>query len=218
MTQRFDGLLDGDLTVSGTAGDPPAVRRSLAGAGHVAIRNGRLHDVNVAERVLDATGIAGVVTLVPARIRDRYPAIFATDDTHFDELSSDVRIGQQKIVVEAMNVVAKDYAIDGHGHITFAREMDMTATLVASAMLTADVLGVVHEAKYLTNDASRLAIPFRLSGVLPNVRAKPDADFVARAIQRALTGEGLDKLLGDGGKKDKPEDVIKKGLDRLFRR
>src|SRR5262249_2870506 len=221
MAERFDGRLDGDLTVSGKAGDAATVRRSLAGVGHVAIRDGRLHDVNVAEKVLtSATGVVGIVTLVPPRIRDRYPAIFATDDTRFQELSADVRIGGQRIVIETMSVVAPDYAIHGHGHVTFAREMDLTGTLVASPPFTADVLGVLHAAKYLTNDGGRLAIPFRLTGVLPNVRAKPDADFVGRALQRAISGEGLDKLLGGDGsgeKTKKTEEKIKKGLDKLFR-
>jgi hypothetical protein len=136
------------------------------------------------------------VTLVPPRIRDHYPAIFATDDTRFQELSADVRIGGQRIVIETMSVVAPDYSMNGHGHVTFARELDLTGTLVASAPFTADVLGVLREAKYLTNDRGLLAIPFRLTGVLPNVRPKPDADFVGRALQRAISGEDLDKLLG----------------------
>src|SRR5262249_13617479 len=42
MAERFGGGLDGDLTLSGKAGDAPTVRRSLAGVGHVAIRDGRL--------------------------------------------------------------------------------------------------------------------------------------------------------------------------------
>ena len=222
MAERFQGRLDGDLTMSGTTGDAATVRRSLAGVGHVAIRDGRLHDVNVAEKVLtSATGIVGMMTLVPPRIRDHYPAIFATDDTQFQELSADVRIGGQRIVIETMRVVAPDYSIHGQGHVTFAREMDLTGTLVASAPFTADVLGALREAKYLTNDAGLLAIPFRLTGVLPNVRPKPDADFVGRALQRAISGEDLDKLLGGDGsgeKKKKAEDAIKKGLEKLFRR
>jgi hypothetical protein len=222
MAERFEGRLDGDLTVSGRTGDAATVRRSLAGVGHVAIRDGRLHDVNVAEKVLtSATGVIGIVTLVPPRIRDHYPAIFATDDTRFQELSADVRIGGQRIIIETMSVVAPDYSIHGHGHVTFAREMDLTGTLVASAPFTADVLGVLHEAKYLTNDVGRLAIPFRLTGVLPNVHPKPDADFVGRALQRAISGEDLDKLLGGDGsgkRKRKAADAIRKGLDKLFRR
>jgi len=106
-------------------------------------------------------------------------------------------------------------------NITFAREMDLTGTLVASVPFTEDVLGALREAKYLTNDAGRLAIPFRLTGVLPNVRPKPDADFVARVLQRAIAGEGLDRLLGGDGtgkKTQKTEDAIKKGLDKLFHR
>jgi AsmA protein len=226
MAARFQGRLDADCSIGGTGSDETTVRRTLLGKGHVVIRDGRLTGVNIAESVLTGvTGVSGVVTLVPARVRERYPAIFATEDTRFDELGSDVRIGNERIQVESVNVVARDYALRGKGVITFAQQADLTATLVASTSLTADIVGMLKEASYLTDSTAHLAIPFRFAGTLPNVRPKPDPDFVTRVVEKALVGEGLDRLLG-GGKRDDgkqpngkgTEDLLKRGLDKIFRR
>ena len=226
LAHRFAGRLDGTVSMSGTAGDETMIRRSLAGTGRVVVREGRLEGVNVAGNVLAGAGLQGVVTLVPPRIRDRYPELFATDDTRFDELSSDVRVGSERIQVDSMNVAARDYAIRGKGVVTFAQAVDLTATLYASAPLTADVIGALKEAHLLTDASGRLAIPFRLTGVLPNVRPKPDAELITRVLQKGLVGEGLERLLGGGKGADpkkpsggkKSDDVLKKGLDKIFGR
>jgi hypothetical protein len=226
MAERFEGRLDGTVSMSATAGDEATTRRSVAGTGRVVVRDGRLKGVNVADGVLGGLGVQGLVTLVPPKIRERYPTIFAVDDTRFDELSSDVRVAAERIHVDAMNVAARDYAIRGNGVITFAQAVDLTATLYASPSLTADVLGMLKEAHVLADASGRLAIPFRLTGVLPNVRPKPDGELVTRVLQKALVGEGLQRLLGGGKPSDrkKPsggkgaDEVIKKGLDKLFRR
>jgi hypothetical protein len=227
MAAKFQGRLDADARISGTGGAEADVRRALAGTGHAAVRDGRLVGMNVADGVLSSvTGVAGVVSLVPSRIRERHPGIFATDDTQFDELVSDVRIANERIELQALSVTARDYAVRGKGVVTFAQHADVTATLIASPPLTADIIGVLKEAKYLTNDDGRLAIPFRMTGVLPKVRAKPDQEFVARVLRKAFIGEGLDQLLGggrrdDGGRADgkaRPEDLLKQGLDKFFRR
>jgi hypothetical protein len=140
----------------------------------------------------------------------------------FDELSSDVRLANERIQVDAFTVAARDYAIRGKGVVTFAQQVDLIATLVASAPFTVDVIGALKEAKYLADDQGRLSIPFRLTGQMPNVRAKPDSDFVGRVLQKAIVGEGLDQLLG-GGKGNDPKDPkpmdgkgLLKKLDKLF--
>jgi hypothetical protein len=228
LAARFEGRLDADCAVSGSTGDEAIVRRTLTGMGHAAVRNGRLVGVNVADGVLSGvTGVGGLVTLVPARVRDRYPAIFASDDTTFDELSSDVRVADQRIVLESLAVTARDYAVRAKGTVAFTQQVDLTGTLTASAPLTADVIGGLKQAKILTDTTGRLAIPFRLVGVAPNVRPQPDAEFVGRVLRKALADEGLDldRLLGgrhgrkhaDGKGRHDTNDAIKRELDRLFR-
>jgi hypothetical protein len=162
---------------------------------------------------------------VPARVRDRYGDIFASDDTRFDELASDVRVADERIILDSLAVSSRDYAVRGKGTVTFTQQVDLTATLIASAPLTADVVGTLKETQLLTDANGRLAIPFRLVGVLPKVRARPDQEFVGR-LRQALLGEGLERLLGgkrDGRRGDgkghaDTNDAIKRGLNELFGR
>jgi len=84
------------------------------------------------------------------------------------------------------------------------------------------VIGALKEARYLADDQGRLSIPFRLTGQMPNVRAKADSDYVERVLQKAIVGEGLDQLLG-GAKSNDPKDPkpkdgkgLLKKLDKLF--
>ena len=143
---------------------------------------------NVADGVLSGvTGVAGLVNSL-ARVRDRYGDIFASDDTRFDELASDVRVADERIVLESFAVSARDYAVRGKGTVTFTQQVDLTATLIASPRLTADVIGTLKETQLLTDTNGHLS--FRLVGVFPKVRAKPDQEFVGR-LRQALVGEGL---------------------------
>jgi hypothetical protein len=226
LAARFEGRLDADWSIAGNAGDEATIRRTLTGTGRAVVRHGRLAGVNVADSVLaNVTGVPGLVTLVPPRVREKYPEIFATDDTRFDELTAQVRLGGERLVIESLTAAARDYALRGTGVVTFTRHADLTATLEASAALTQDIVGALKEAAALTDQSGRLAIPFRLTGVLPDVRPRPDEAFVARALQKALVGQGLERLLG--GKKKRAgkgaggeagRQLLEQGLDKLFGR
>jgi len=91
------------------------------------------------------------------------------------------------------------------------------------------VIADVREVKYLANEQGKIEIPFRLTGALPHVKPKPDGEFIARALSRAVVGKGLEKIFG----KDKPpppgvtatpdlkhpeRELLKKGLEGLFGR
>src|SRR5207249_10934668 len=59
----------------------------------------------------------------------------------------------------------------------------------------------VHEVKYLANEQGKVEIPFRLTGALPHVKPKPDSQFIARALSRAVVGKGLEKIFGKEDRK-----------------
>jgi hypothetical protein len=121
-------------------------------------------------------------------------------------------------------VAARDYELRGAGTVTFEQQADLTATLTASQELTTDLTAAVRQARYLVDDAGRLAIPFRLVGTLPGVKPRPDAAFVERVLQRAIVGEGLGDLLGgdqqDGGGSSKggKKGGLLRGLGKLLGR
>jgi len=219
------GRLDADTSLTGTGGDPATVRHTLAGRGHAEVHDGAIRGLNVADGVLTGTtGLAGLTTLVPLRVRERHPDIFATGDTRFQTLTADFRMANEKLHLDSAVATAKDYDVRSHGSVTFAQYVDVTGTLHASPGLTADIVGAIKEARFLTDEASMLAIPFRMAGQLPNVRPQVDTEFVGRALKKALVDEGLDRLL-DGAKtgskdsgKGSTRDLLRRGLGQLFGR
>jgi uncharacterized protein involved in outer membrane biogenesis len=222
--KQMDGRLEANLTLSGTGRDWNAIRPTLAGQGRADVRDGVLKDVNVADSVLGgATGVAGLASLVPPDVRGRYPDVFGTGDTRFEALGGSIRIANQRVTTDDCRLAARDYAVTGRGSVDFDGRVDFTATLVASERLTADVGARVKEARYLTDDAGRVAIPFRFVGKMPGVKPVPDPEWLARMVARGVVGKGLDKLLGakerQPGSKERPErDLLRKGLDGLFGR
>ncbi|HXJ33529.1 MAG TPA: AsmA-like C-terminal region-containing protein [Candidatus Eisenbacteria bacterium] len=221
---RVRGRLDANGSVAATAGDARVVRQTFTADGHAEIRNGTIRELNLADGVLTGvTGMGGLVTLVPPRIRDRYPDIFATDDTRFTQLSADAQIASARIHMDPFVVSAEDYTIRGKGVVTFDQHVDATATLSASERLTRDIIGAFKEASLITDDAGRIAIPFRVTGTMPNVRPRPDEEFVGRVVRKVFTADSVEHLLGGGGdgksgdKKGSTVDRLKRGLDKLFR-
>jgi AsmA-like C-terminal region/Domain of Unknown Function (DUF748) len=224
---RFEGRLDATMTLAGAGRDLEAVKPTLQGQGRVDVHDGVLKDVNVTESVFGGvTGIAGLSMLVPPDVRGRYPEVFGTGDTKFQELGGDVRVADQHVTTDNFRMAARDYTVSGRGGVGFDGRVDFTATLVASERLTADIVKGAKEAKYLANDDGRLAVPFRFVGKMPGVKPVPDADWVAKALGKAALGSGVEKLLDQlGGKKEKkggkerPEkEMLRKGLEGIFGR
>lgn len=200
---RMTGRLSGSLEVGGSGDDSDAIRRSLRGAGTVAIDDGVLVGVNLAEEILRSlTGISGLTGLVSDDLREKYVDIFSADDTTFEEIEASVRIADQKVTTEDAVIAARDYALRGEGSVDFDGVLDFTTTFLASRELTADVIESVGEARYIRNGDGRLEVPAKIVGILPDVRVEPDAGFVGRALTKGALGKGLE-LLG-GGTKEKP--------------
>jgi hypothetical protein len=221
---HFEGRLEGNLELAGAGADAEQVKRTVEGRGRIDVRDGVLKDVNLAESVLGGvTGIPGLVSLVPPDIRGRYPEVFGTSDTRFEALGGNVRIGDQRLVTDDARLAARDYAVEGRGGVGFDGRVDFTAVLIASEKLTADVVGRAKEARYVTNEQGRLAVPFRLVGKVPGVKPVPDPEWLARTLARAAAGKGVDQLLDrvapKKGKKERPEQkLLRKGLEGLFGR
>ena len=222
--KQMDGRLEANLTLSGAGRDWNAIRPTLTGQGRADVRDGVLKDVNVADSVLGgATGVAGLASLVPPDVRSRYPDVFGTGDTRFEALGGSIRIANQRVTTDDCRMAARDYAVTGRGSVGFDGRVDFTATLIASERLTADIGARVKEARYLTDDAGRVAIPFRFVGKMPGVKPVPDPEWLARTVARGVVGKGLDRLLGakekkPGGKERPEHDLLRKGLDSLFGR
>ena len=228
--KRIEGRLDADLTLAGSGKQWDVVKKQLRGNGRVDVRDGVIKDVNIADEVLKSvTGIAGLSNFISPRVRQRHPTLFSTTDTKFDKLGGSVAIADGVARSDDVTILARDYAMLGKGTYSLDNDLDFTATLVASRELSDDVIADLREAKYLANPEGKIEIPFRLTGSLPHVKPKPDGDFIARAMSRAVVGKGLEKIFGKDksrppgvgptpDRKHPERELLKKGLEGLFGR
>ncbi len=236
---RLSGKLSGHLDLSGRGDDADGLQKSLRGDGAVDMADGVLVGVNLPEAIVESlTGVAGLTTLLPDEVRTAYPQVFSSADTPFEEFSASVEIADGRATIRDARVSARDYVLRADGSLDFEGHLDLTATFVASAELTADVIKRVREARYLTDRAQRLAIPVHLSGVPPGLRVEPDAAVLTNALARGAVGKGLELLglSGEGSKKadgaegssprrgdetdgattSSPEGLLREGLQRFF--
>ncbi len=142
--------------------------------------------------------------------------------------------------VKDLRITAADYSVQGNGWVDFDRRADFQSLLVFSQRLSADLGHAAREVRYVFNDQNQLEIPFTLAGTLPKVKPKPDSNYLAKMVQRGLVRKGTEELErrffgtkpstpppaesapSDQQKSDKKknptEELIRKGLEGLFKR
>jgi uncharacterized protein involved in outer membrane biogenesis len=77
--QNIRGAINMDLDLTGASKDGNAIQNALKGKAKAEVINGALVDINLAESVLSgATGVPGAANLVPAEVKNKYPAIFSS--------------------------------------------------------------------------------------------------------------------------------------------
>ena len=239
--QNIRGLINMDLDITGAGKEWDSIQKALKGQGKAEVVNGALLDVNLAESVLSgATGIPGVVNLIPADVRNKYPAIFASKDTEFKQLKGSAIISDGKARTDDLVVSAAEFEAQGKGWFAFDHTVDFRALLLLSQQLSQDIISRAKETKNLADDQGRIEVPFNLSGKLPGAKPKPDIGYIARAMQKGAIEQGLDRLLrkkspkggsetppsqeqpqeqqpsGSQEKKKSPKDEIMRGLKGLF--
>jgi uncharacterized protein involved in outer membrane biogenesis len=247
--QHIQGQANLDLTLSGSGQGWEELKPSLQGQGQAEVRQGALLNVNIAEGVLSGvTGLPGLSLLVSPRIRERYPEIFATQNTEFNELRSTFTFSNGKMNIDDLRIAAADYTIQGTGWVDFDQTLDLRSQLILSQKLSTDIANDVQAARFIVNEQKRLEIPFALAGTLPRVRPQPDLAYVGVLLQRAAVRKGteelekrvLKKLLPSSQepppaegeeaataptapqkpakKEDLKEQLLRKGLEQLFGR
>ena len=207
------GIASFNVNVSGSGQTWEAIQPTLQGQGTADIVDGAVLDLNIAEGVLSGlTGISGLSLALSEKVRDKYPAIFTSPHTEFDELTSTFSLGNSRINLDSLRIAARDFMTHGKGWTDFNQQLDLNAFLALSKSLSADIVKDVKELKYITNDEDRLEVPFALLGVIPGVTPAPDASYVGTLIQRAATKalqdnvqeKILDKLLPSKKKNSEP--------------
>ena len=235
--QYVRGKANFNLDLAGGGEDWEAIKQTLQGQGKFEVNQGALVDLNIADEVLsNITGIPGLTSIVSQKVRKKYPAIWGGTDTEFADLGSQLTFREGKILLDGVYLNAVDYATRGDGWLDYDQQIDFHGQIILAQNLSKDIQDTVKVAKYISNTQGRVAIPFTLSGTLPEAKP-PDIATLTRQVQRGAAQKGieavqkkvLDKILPStllGGETDaagessppKPEDLLKEGLKSLFGR
>ena len=242
--QMVQGIASLDLSLSGRGQTWDDIKPTLQGQGKAEIADGAVLDLNIAEGVLSGlTRISGLSFAISPTVRDKYPAIFTSAHTEFDELESRFSLGDSKINLDSLRIAARDFMMQGTGWLDFDQHVDLKATISLSKTLSADIIKGTKEIKYIANEEDRLELPFTLRGIMPGVTPTPDVAYLGTLLQRAATNALQERLLdkflptkredtqqqkasgvgqtGEASQEKKPslqEQLIQKGLDSLFGR
>ena len=236
--QYVRGKANFSLDLAGGGEDWEAIKQTLQGQGKFEVNQGALVDLNIADEVLsNITGIPGLTSIVSQKVRKKYPAIWGGTDTEFADLGSQLTFREGKILLDGVYLNAVDYATRGDGWLDYDRQIDFHGQIILAQNLSKDIQDTVKVAKYISNTQGRVAIPFALSGTLPEAKPLPDIATLTRQVQQGAVQKGieavqkkvLDKILPStllGGETDaagessppKPEDLLKEGLKSLFGR
>ncbi len=232
------GKLNADMKLSGNGKTWEEIKPNLRGQGEAEVLQGALLNFNVAEGALTGiTGIPGLTNIISPSVRKKYPETFEAKDTEFKELKANFDLANNRTNIKNLRMSAAEFIVQGSGWADFDRKVDFRSTINFSKPLSADLTRSAREVKYLLNDQGELAIPFALTGRMPNVKPKPDAGYLGKMVQRGFMQKGAEELqnrfFGRGessAKKDKApaesdkkkrsptEDLIRKGLEGFFSR
>ncbi len=242
-SRNIQGRLNADMKISGSGKDWNDIKASLRGQGQAEVLQGALLDFNVADSVLSSiTGIPGLTSLINPQVRKKYPETFEAKDTKFKELRGLFDLADARMNIKDLRIAAADYTVQGNGWVDFEKRADFQAALVLSQSLSADLGRSAREVTYMFNNQNQFEVPFALTGTLPNLKARPDASYLGKMVQRGFMRKGAEELQqrllgkersapsGETGpqpplsdqkrekKKNSTEELIRKGLDQLFKR
>lgn len=237
------GRLNADTKLSGSGKQWDEIKPNLRGQGQAEVLQGALLNFNLVESVLSGiTGVPGLTSLINPQLRKKYPETFEAKDTEFKELKGVFDLADARMNVKDLRIAAADYTIKGTGWVDFEKRVEFQALLLLSERLSADLARSAREVSYILNSQNQLEVPFVVTGTLPNLRPRPDSSYLGKLVQRGFLRRGTDELQrrffgkersappaeGDSGtppaeqkkdkKRDSTEELIRKGLDQLFRR
>ncbi|HEX2932805.1 MAG TPA: AsmA-like C-terminal region-containing protein, partial [Candidatus Binatia bacterium] len=232
------GRLNADMKLVGSGKGWEEIKPTLRGQGEAEVVQGAVLNFNIAESALGgASGMPGLGNIINPSVRKKYPETFAAKDTEFKEMKATFDMADGRINVKNLRMAAAEFTSQGQGWADFNRRVDFRSTIDFSQRLSADLAQSTREVKYFLNNQGQVELPIILKGRMPNVKPKPDGNYIAQLVQRNLLRKDMGDLknpyLGekeaDGTKEEAPEntkksrrksteDMIRKGLEGLFRR
>jgi uncharacterized protein involved in outer membrane biogenesis len=195
LPKSIEGRINLDLNLAGSGSGWDSIKPTLQGQGKAQILDGVIIDTNLAEGVLAGmSGLPGLTNFLTPTLKEKYPRIFGSKDTLFEQLTAAISIKDGKINLSNLLVAAADWAVGAKGTLDFDQLLNADGTLQLSKNFTSILTSQVKILQALVNEQGQAVIPFTLSGTLPGVKPVPNASFLTQSLQNALLKQGAQQL------------------------
>jgi uncharacterized protein involved in outer membrane biogenesis len=206
---RVFGILDGHAELRGRGKDVKAWEKTLVGAGHVTIRDGRVPSSNIMESVVHS--LLGLFRkILPVK-----RGITFSEPTTFERFDQTFKVRDGRVRTENVRLLTADYFLTGDGSFGLDSTLDYDAKVRltpqgAQKMITVASLPILNE-----SFDTMAPIPVRITGTFENPSIRPDVSGISVRGLRGLignaVGEGAEMIRGGvrgvlGLPPKKPED------------
>jgi AsmA protein len=197
----ISGTAAADLGVQGRGLSMPDLMKSLEGAGHVAVKDGKLEGVNLLQ---EAISILKVVDI----------SLDNAKATAFSTIETDLAIKQGTIHVQRLLMDSHDFQATGEGTIGFDQTLNLTVNLNLSQDLSQKIARSSPVAK-LAMKENHLSLPLVITGTAHAPSYGLDMKGLTGKFQEQVQKKVEEAVGGLLRGTTKPEDLKQQGQDLL---
>ncbi|MEO5956663.1 MAG: AsmA-like C-terminal region-containing protein, partial [Nitrospiraceae bacterium] len=197
----ISGTAGADLGMQGRGFSMPDLTKSLEGAGHVAVKDGKIEGVNLLQEALSILKVVGI-------------SLDNAKATAFSTIEADLAIRQGIIHVQRLLMDSHDFQATGGGTIGFDQTLNLTVNLNLSQDLSQKIASSSPAAK-LAMKENRLSLPLVMTGTAHAPSYGLDMKGLTGKVQEQLQKKAEEAIGGLLKGTTKPEDVKQQGQDLL---
>ena len=197
----ISGSAGADLSVKGQGFAMPDLTRALEGAGHVAVKDGKIDGVNLLQEAVSILKVAGI-------------SVGEAKATAFSTIETDLSIKQGVVMLQNMLMDSHDFQATGGGTIGFDHALNMTVNLRLSEALSQQVAGSSPVARLAVKEG-RLTLPLLIGGTLEAPSYGLDMKGLTGKVQEQIKQKAEEAIGGLLKGTTKPKDLEQEGKQLL---
>jgi hypothetical protein len=182
LSDRIAGQLNLRGRVSAAIHDGQWVDAELEASGETGIQHGTIRDFNLISQLLLRGNESPASSKLSSRLPASLIAVLNQPDTRFDTLKGNFTVEHERIITNNLLLSTPEYTISGAGWIEFNGTTRWNGLLILSSKITQELQREYKPIRYLLDRKGRLSLSFRVEGILPNVRVRPDNRALAQAL------------------------------------
>ena len=197
----ISGMAGANLDVQGRGFSMPDLTKSLAGTGHVAVKDGTIEGVNLLEEALSLLKVVGI-------------SLDNAKATVFSTIETDLAIQEGIIQVQRLLMDSHDFQATGGGTIGFDQTLNLTMHLKLSQDLSQKIANASPLAK-LAMENGRVSLPLMITGTTQTPSYGLEMKGLTGTVQKQVRKKVEEAVGGLLKGTTKPEDLQQQGKDLL---